>query len=140
MLSTEQLLATYQPEFEAGMIELMCSPTAAMVLKALGQTPPTPAEVTEKGLGGLYANGATRSAWAGYCMALQNEWRKGRMPNDDKLRLDWLENFTTLHNYVEITYVVDGYDCSVFVADNLAGTYWGKTLREAMDKARSAHP
>ncbi len=56
----------------------------------------------------------------------------------DDARFAWLEANSTLHKRVEILYVVDGYEVQIWHEDGitkLSPTYWGATLRAAIDKA-----
>ena len=60
------------------------------------------------------------------------------LDKSDKDRLDWLEANHTLHQSVEITYVVDGYDVVLLHEDGiseLSPRFHGDDLREAIDKA-----
>lgn len=54
----------------------------------------------------------------------------------DSERLDWLESKHTLHNGVDILYVVDGYTIQDTYDSNPNGLiYHGETLRQAIDNA-----
>ena len=60
--------------------------------------------------------------------------------NDDK-RFAWLESNSTLHERVEILYVVDGYEVQVMHEDGVTAitpAYRGETIREAIDRAMQA--
>lgn len=54
--------------------------------------------------------------------------------NDDSRRLDWLELVNCLHVNVELLYVVDGYELTVYGEDR-ESLFKGPTLRDAIDKA-----
>lgn len=59
---------------------------------------------------------------------------------DDPL-MEWLEKHSTLHTRVEILYVVDGYEVSVWHEDGvtrLSPIFRGASLTEAIDKAIAA--
>lgn len=58
----------------------------------------------------------------------------------DAKRLAWYESKHTLHNSLELLYVVDGYELSVMEQDSqhLVATYWGKTLAECIDNAMAS--
>ena len=56
----------------------------------------------------------------------------------DAERLDWLERNHTLHQSVEIIYVVDGYEVQIVDEDgftNLSPAFHGADLRSAIDSA-----
>lgn len=60
------------------------------------------------------------------------------VPSQDAKRLDWLERMHTLHQSVEILYVVDGYEVIVMHEDGitkLSETVHGDSLRTAIDAA-----
>lgn len=50
--------------------------------------------------------------------------------------IDWLERVSTLHQQVEILYVVDGYEVQLtYDGEPIFGQKWrGETLREAFEK------
>ena len=63
------------------------------------------------------------------------------MSNTDDARFAWLEEHSTLHKRVEILYVVDGYEVQIWGEDGvtmLSPSYWGATLRAAIDSAMAA--
>lgn len=55
----------------------------------------------------------------------------------DGQMIDWLERMHTLHQQVEILYVVDGYEITVtHDGEPIFGQRWrGENLREALTKA-----
>lgn len=55
-------------------------------------------------------------------------------------RLQWLQDHSTLHNFVEILYVVDGYEVSVVDESErvVLGPAHGATLAQAIDAAIGA--
>lgn len=61
----------------------------------------------------------------------------------DSERLDWYQAQHTLHKFIEVLYVVDGYELNLMAEDGerVAATYKGETLRDAIDQAiQSAQP
>lgn len=66
----------------------------------------------------------------------QQEARIRELEGDAK-RLDWLEEKHTLHDSVEILYVVDGYNVDVMIHDGSTchSSSHGATLRAALDHA-----
>lgn len=54
----------------------------------------------------------------------------------DAKRIQWLETVSTLHQHVEILYVVDGYEITlVYDESPIHGPFHGLTLADAIDRA-----
>ena len=69
------------------------------------------------------------------------DWVKWEDAKVNVERLEWLEEWHSLHWQVEFLYVVDGYQCTLTHDGNpIHGPYHAKTLVQALDLCREAHP
>lgn len=83
-----------------------------------------------------FASAGTYLAIKAHIRAIESELKLAR---EDGARLDWLERSNTLHQSVELLYVVDGYEVQLIRDDGATCcvSARGESLRSAIDAART---